>query len=403
MYNTVDGIKKLWNNSYFRIVFFSIFVVTSFFVLPVETRNVFVPAVIGFFLSNLITSLVNSYKNSREDKVKSKQDGSFMNKIYYEEDKNIVPFVVDYHQAKREVYFKTIIDSPKKILFEHKPEMFQLDDLFSTFYFDILKSHSNSYIKNCDTLRLYDTETKTDDNGDIIYVLKTQKTNYFDHLLTNRAIDYPIRGSASLRHIYEPGPVLRPLKESSFANQIGYNCMIILNDSTIIIPHRSKNATYSKDKVTASLTGRLPMSIKTGSTEVDLEKFVKQQAIDKLGIKQEHLVNDTEFEVCSVVQDLYEGGKPQIYFILKINSLSSLEYYRERGNSLINKCDPYQLDRDVKFYITHLKDVKFVGRKDWISILSKYDKKNRIRLKPEKSFYLSLNYTKKYSTDELMN
>lgn len=397
----MNGAKKLWNNSYFRIVFFSIFVVISIFVLPAETRNVFVPAVIGFFLSNLITSLVNSYKNAREDKVKSRQDGSFLKKIYYEEDTKKVPIVIDYNRAKREVYFKTIVDSPKKIIFEHKAKMFVLDDLFSTFYFDILKSHSNSYIKNCDTLRLYDIDSKKSDDGETIYILKTQKTNYFDHLLTNRAIDYPIRGSASLRHIYEPGPVLRPLNESSFANQIGYNCMIVLNDHSIIIPRRSKNATYSKDKITASLTGRLPVSIKTGSTERDLEFFVKKQAVEKLGIKEEYLKDDTEFEICSVVQDIYEGGKPQIYFMLKLNTLSSFDYFKNRGNTFINKCDPYQLDRDVRFYVTHLDDIKFVGRKDKISIVSKYDKKKKVILKPEKSFYLCLSYAKKYKENEL--
>ncbi|MBU1143897.1 MAG: hypothetical protein KKH92_09700 [Firmicutes bacterium] len=401
METMINGAKRLWNNSYFRVPFFSIFVVISFFVLPVETRNVFVPAVIGFFLSNLITSLVNSYKNSREDKVKSKQDGSFLKKVYYEEDVKKVPIVIDYNGLKREVYFKTIIDSPKKIIFEHKPEMFMLDDLFSTFYFDILKSHSNSYIKNVDTLRLYDIDSKKDDDGETTYILKTQKTNYFDHLLTNRAIDYPIRGSASLRHIYEPGPVLRPLSESSFANQIGFNCMVILSDHTIIIPRRSKNATYSKDKVTASLTGRLPVSLKTGSTEKDLELFVKKQAKEKLGINEKYLNSDVEFKICSIVQDIYEGGKPQIYFTLKLNTLSSLDYFKERGSSLINRCDPYQLDRDIRFYVTNLGDIKFVGRKDKISINSKYDKKGRVRLKPEKSFYLCLSYTQKYKVNEL--
>ena len=391
----VNGTKRLWSNSYFRIPFFSIFVVISFFVLPEETRNVFVPAVIGFFLSNLITSLVNSYKNSREDKVKSIQDSSFLKKIYYEEDEKKVPIVIDYNGSQKEVYFKTLVDYPTKIIFEHKSKMFMLDDLFSTFYFDILKSHSNSYIKNCDTLRLYDIDSKKDENGEMVCILKTQKTNYFDHLLTNRAIDYPIRGSASLRHIYEPGPVLSPLKESNFANQIGFNCMVILSDNTIIIPRRSKNATYSKDKVTASLTGRLPVSLKTGSTEKDLEVFVKKQANEKLGIKDKYL-NSIEFEICSIVQDIYEGGKPQIYFTLKLNTMSSLDYFQERGNSFINRCDPFQLDRDVRFYVTSLSDIKFIGRKDKISIVSKYDKKGRVRLKPEKSFYLCLNYAQKY-------
>jgi len=391
----VNGTKKLWNNSYFRIPFFSIFVIVSFFVLPSETRNVFVPAIIGFFLSNLVTSLVNSYRNSREDMVKSKQDGSFLKGIYYEEDENQVPIKIDYNGSSREVYFKTLVDHPTKIIFEHKSKMFMLDDLFSTFYFDILKSHSNSYIKNCDTLRLYDIERKKDENGEIVYILKTQKTNYFDHLLTNRAIDYPIRGNASLRHIYEPGPVLSPLNESKFANQIGYNCMVVLNDYTIIIPRRSKNSTYSKDKVTASLTGRLPVDLKTGSSNKDLELFVKKQAITKLRIDERYL-DDIEFEICSVVQDIYEGGKPQIYFLLKLNTMSSLDYFKERGSSFENKCDPYQLDRDVRYYLTKLEDVHFVGKKDKISIVSQYDRKNKVKLKPEKSFYLSLSYTKKY-------
>jgi hypothetical protein len=388
--------KKLWKNSYFRVFVFSVLIILSIFVLPVEPRNVFVPAVIGFFLSNLITSIVVTFKNTREDRMKSIQDGNFLKKIYYEEDGKKVPITIDYNGSRKEVFFKTLVEFPKGIIFEHKSEVFKLDELFNTFYFDILKSHSNSYIKNCETLRLYDIESVTDDNGESICILKTQYTNYFDHLLTNRAIDYPIRGSASLRHIYEPGPILSSLSESRFANQLGYNCMVVLNDNTIIIPRRSKNSTYSKDKVTASLTGRLPISLKTKSTEKDLELFVKSQAVEKLKINPRYLNDGVDFEICSIVQDIYEGGKPQIYFILKLSTLSSNDYYKERDSSLINNCDLYQLDRDTRFYLTELRHIHFVGKKDRISIISKYDKKSRVMLKPEKSFYLCLNYTSKY-------
>ena len=388
-------LRKLWNNSYVRIPFFSAVIVVCFFVLPDDTRNVFIPAVIGFFLSNLITSLLSSYKNSREDKIKSIQDSFFLMSIYYEEK----PLDIEYNGSSKEIYYKVLLDSPKNIVIEHKQEMFMLDDLFSTFYFDILKSHSNSYIKNCETLRLYDIEERLSSDGETEYILKTQLTNYFDHLLTNRAIDYPIRGGASLRHIYEPGPKISQLKNSKFANQIGFNCMVVLSDNTIIIPRRGKDSTYSKNKITASLTGRLPSEIEDGSTIRELEQFIKKQANQKLKIDDKYLNNNSDFEICSITQNIYEGGKPQIYFLLKLNSLSSNEYFKARGNCFEIKCDPNQLDKDIRYYLTDLKDINFVGKKDKISIISKYDKRKKVKLVPEKSFYICLSYAKKYKNN----
>jgi hypothetical protein len=375
---------KVWNNNIFKVVFFSGFVTLSFFLLPIDTRNVLIPAVIGFFLSSLLTSLLSAYKSSREDKIKSKQDEAFMNEVYPEEK----ALEVNVNGKMKNVYYKVLYENNGEIEFTHNDTKFELDELFKTYYFDILKSHSNSYIKNVDTLRLVDLERDKLTNKLMVH---TQRTDYFDHLLTNRAIDFPIRGKASLRHIFESGPKLRDLKDSEFANQIGYNCLVVLSDNTTILPRRSKNATYSKNKVTASLTGRLPMTIKTGSNEEDLKAFVFEEAKRTLAFKDE-ILSDSDFKISSITQNLYEGGKPQFYFVLRLNNFSSEDYYKLRNNTLELNEPENKLDRNIRLHITDIDSIKLVGKKDKIQMKNMFERKSRIKVTPEKSFFVNYNY-----------
>jgi len=387
MDKTLNTILRIWSNGIFRILLFSGLLVFSFYVLPNETRNVLVPAIIGFFLSSLLSSVITTYRNSREDQVKSKQDEKFMNEVYPEEK----PLALTVKGITRKIYYKTIGDDIDSIEFHHNDKKFELDELFKTYYFDILKSHSNSYIKNVDTLRLVDIKEVENPDGTRKHILYTQRTDYFDHLLTNRAIDFPIRGKASLRHIFESGPKIKELKQSKFANQIGFNCLVVLSDNTIILPRRSQNATYSKNKVTASLTGRLPMTLKTGSTEKDLEQFIKTEAKTTLGFTDE-LLNNASCKICSITRNLYEGGKPQIYFLLRFPDFSSDDYYHLRNKDLELHEDENKLDRNVRLHITDIDSIKFIGKKDRIKMNNKFEKKRKINVKPEKSFFVNLSY-----------
>ncbi len=104
-----------------------------------------------------------------------------------------------------------------------------------------MQAHKASFTKNAFTIRLDDIEV-TDEH----VKLKTSRTTHFDHLVLNRAIDYPVKDILSIRRLFEYNNELTPLKYSKLANQIGVNAIILFNDGYTIFPRRSFSATVEK-------------------------------------------------------------------------------------------------------------------------------------------------------------
>lgn len=83
----------------------------------------------------------------------------------------------------------------------------------------LFKAHEHSIVYNNMNIRL-DGLTCNDKFG---IKLTYSKTTYYDSLLTNRAMDYPFKGSRTPREVYEPGPFLNSLPELKMSNHLGFN------------------------------------------------------------------------------------------------------------------------------------------------------------------------------------
>ena len=87
-----------------------------------------------------------------------------------------------------------------------------------------MKAHENSNFHNWDTLRLDGYDIKDDH-----VVIKTSRSNYISHMLTNRAVDFKIADEISLRQLFEYREKLTPLESSVFSNNLGMIALIMLN------------------------------------------------------------------------------------------------------------------------------------------------------------------------------
>lgn len=85
----------------------------------------------------------------------------------------------------------------------------------------------------------------------------TSRSTFLNHMVTNRAMDYPIAYPASVRSLYEYKKRLSPLLESKMSNHIGINALVYLSDGTFLMPFWGGNATISKRLVSAGIAMRL--------------------------------------------------------------------------------------------------------------------------------------------------
>lgn len=85
----------------------------------------------------------------------------------------------------------------------------------------------------------------------------TSRSTFLNHMVTNRAMDYPIAYPASVRSLYEYKKRLSPLSESKMSNHIGINALVYLSDGTFLMPFWGGNATISKRLVSAGIAMRL--------------------------------------------------------------------------------------------------------------------------------------------------
>jgi hypothetical protein len=148
---------------------------------------------------------------------------------------------------------------------DNNEKFFELDEFIQGSYAQIFSAHSNSAKRNFDTIRLdhYDPETKT------FYL---SRSTYFNHLVTNRAVDFKLFEDVSLRTVFEYGPRLVPLEHSKMSNHVGINALVFLKDGRLLIPRRKTSATISKNKVTSSIAIMLsfPEEFKNNPREAEI-------------------------------------------------------------------------------------------------------------------------------------
>lgn len=214
-------------------------------------------------------------------------------------------------------------------------------------YIKLMEAHSKSKVYNQNMVRVDDIRIT---NSEI--VINTSRTNFFNSLITNRAIDVVLEGEMTIRSIFEPGPFLSDLKQSKLSNHLGINIVITTSDSKLILVNRSKYVSIGKNKYGISVGAAVkPMYFKTfnESTSVeDITNSICSEIFDELGTTIDKI--DEEFSLkrnlLSIFRDLFEGGKPQL--LLEISSKLSFadhqKIFNEHKHTARIKSNPVLID-----------------------------------------------------------
>lgn len=262
---------------------------------------------------------------------------------------------------------KLFVGTDEWELKDRKNEQFELDSSIMSQYEGIMAAHRRSLHKATLTIRLQDCKKK--DDGTIH--IETIRSTYLAHLLTNRAIDYKINGSYSLREAYENRDKLVPLPKSKMSNHIGVNALVFLpgevngkkeNHKYLLLPERSLNGTIAKGMLTASMATMLKME----DMEADLTKeYLERDAVlnylpEYLGVSNDWLEKSGRPTVnfLGASRDVYEGGKPTFFYQVDLRS-SVDDYMKARYDHKKNsKTDEMDVDAVAHMHVVLWKTVR---------------------------------------------
>lgn len=302
---TVLIIKKIINHHFLLEDYFDTDIIVSF---------VFI-----FICESIASSLAKYWGKKIEDENKLTVDykklvGKYARTKLLECEGITLPFEVIYNQPNA----KLILDETNYLKQYELPAQIKSNSSI------IMKAHKYSTVYNNMTVRIdsvqYDKETN-------VATVKYSKTTYFDHLLTNRAMDYVCIDGKSIREIYEPGPFLGSLEESKMANQLGFNGFIELSDDKVIFVKRGNKVSTAKNlwspSISASFKVKYGLDDSQKLTYEGISNAIIQEIKDELNISISE--NDSEMwkTIIGFYRDVVEGGKPHFVFRHKMENLDS--------------------------------------------------------------------------------
>ncbi len=308
----------------------------------------------GFIISHLTLGIFKIVSIKLEDSIKVSNDTKKLSNIYTDEK---CKKVVELNGTKTTVlYNDLIVNKNYKIkVIDNKDTVFQPADFVMDNFHDLLKAHQYSTIRNMLTVRLDSVKKTADDE----YSLILSRSTYFNHLITNRAADFKLESGISLRDYYEYGPNITPLENSVMSNHIGIIALVYLNDGTLLLPRRKGNSTISKNKITSSIATRLNIPNDSNITRDYLMKdCVLDGIVSRLNIDPEFLKKkDIEIKFLGCGQDIYEVGKPHLFYKVVLKNINREEYLFH----LTNKKHTKEIDEDKFIYVAKKDTLGFIG------------------------------------------
>lgn len=274
------------------------------------------------FICDLVASLISHIVGKRyEDCTKLTTDYDMLVKKYCREkfieyQGSIFPVICQVFRRKEEIKFD--------IRFCYFDQKYELPKQIADNSSYIMEAHSFSKVYNNMNIRINDI--CTDENK---VTISYSMTTYFDSLITNRAMDFPLENNKSIREIYEPGPFLSTLSESRLSNHIGFNGFIELADRKVILVVRNGDVSIGKH----TLAGSIGASLKTKYclnedrrlTNAGISNAIRREIYDELRIEI-----DESIDLCDTVfafyRDIVEGGKPQFLFYYKSDVVTSEQF-----------------------------------------------------------------------------
>ena len=225
------------------------------------------------------------------------------------------------------VYCEKLLQNKKGLkihVTDHPSEFFELDSFIKTQFFDLIQAHAMSETTNSITVRLKEVVEAEKGNEVTIH---TMRSTYLSHMLTNRALDYDLKGGVTIRSLFENTDRLIPPQRSRMSNHFGVNALVFLKDKKtgnqtewLLLPERGGSATVAKNKVTASIATRLKMkdytkelpdkAIMRGGIDESIADSIRVTTLPKSKYKVEFL---------GLSRDIYEGGKPTLFYVVYLD------------------------------------------------------------------------------------
>jgi len=348
--------------------------VAGYFLREIFDNNVYetvIATIFGFALSHVFIYAIGVFGRIFEDRRKVNNNTRDMLKIYsLPEYKKTVTF----GDTEATICYNPVIIN-KDYEFEvedHEEKMFDLDDFFMQFFTTLYESHASSAKANELTIRLDDV-IKTEKG----YKFYLSRSNFFNHLITNRAMDYQIAGGLTVRTYFEHGPMISPLKESKLSNHLGINALVYLEDGHVLLPQRKGNSTISKNCLTASIATRLTFP-NNKPCRITKEYLFEENIYDNLGARLSIDVTalgkeNVEVYFLGLGQNIYEGGKPQAYFIVHLKGVT-----RDNFTELcLKKKESGQIiDIDKRVLMVDSASIR-VDKSNQYLLLNHYDEKKK--------------------------
>ena len=313
-------------------------------------------AALGFIFSTLVLRLIKMISLGFEDSLKINFDtDALLNKYYkdsnYRKTLTLNGTSVDFAYAENicnTAHTKHILD-----IDDNPDKMMELDEFIGGHFDTLYSAHKGSSKSNSLTVRL-DSFESTDGK----HILHLSRSTVFNHLVTNRAIDFELFDKTTLRDVFEFGPTLSKYEDSKMSNHVGINGVVFLKDGNILVPHRNRQSTVSKNKVTSSIAVKLNPPAK--KQKITKEYFFEQTIIDNL-TKRTRIPADIlskeniTIDFLGFGQSVYEGGKPQFYFAVHLKDIDTAKYHQVYTKSVKEK----MLDEDKCIYVADFDSFHF--------------------------------------------
>ena len=160
-------------------------------------------------------------------------------------------------------------------------------------------------------------------------------------------------------------------------NHIGINALVYLSDGHVLIQQRKGDSTISKRHLTASIATRLVLPGKE-NVQIDTNYLLKgnillnlerRLGIDLSKIDEKNIIID----FLGLGQNIYEGGKPQLYFKVLLKGVTADNYLQYQSGKGQNAG---KIDLDKCTHICKADEIEFCKKGDKL-VLKTYNPKRK--------------------------
>ena len=203
-------------------------------------------------------------------------------------------------------------------------------------YDELIKAHRGSSVYNSNLIRV-----KRWGLQDNTFVMQTERTTFYDSLVTNRAMDHVLKNGLTIRSLFECGPSFVPFDQSVLSNHLGFNGFIETKDHFILLVRRKKSLSIGKCKWgdSFSATVKTGYALEGGIFSLDgLYRSILNEIKDEIGLEKEELCGERSSEKVKFItayRDYLEGGKPQLCVYVKTTLNKKMLTKVIKGNNKI--------------------------------------------------------------------